>query len=359
MDLTIKKPSSICFKEVEQFCSLLNAKCKLSTTSFYPTGGLLYHYYSDIFQFELPTDTDCATNKPMFSTPDIDGYFMILPHKINVKNIRQTNALMTYNIALEAVNEMLQVVNKQSQLYDDIEGLKISLQYEIQTKKDNKLPTEEYGDILEFQQYASRLCKFDVYIDVVKKPIFSIKDLTFEKMNGLFFGSDGTELVLHRWTTVPNYKNVFIVHPYAHLFDQLYTLFDRSNTFYTNKLKQVENNTISEMSKNVVIRQGRLKMQKTAFRIKVFCNAVFPGLTINKLFQYMQNEHFEGILQFDLLHQKNLLSEKQLLPEKIPSFLETYGNQTIETFCDNVLVQVNVVCEKLRKIYTSLILLKF
>ena len=81
------RPNPICFKKVEQVCVEYENKCNLSSLCFYPTGGLLYHYYANIFQFKLPTDRDCVTEKTMFSTPDIDGYFMIVPKKLDLTQV--------------------------------------------------------------------------------------------------------------------------------------------------------------------------------------------------------------------------------------------------------------------------------
>ena len=197
-----------------------------------------------------------------------------------------------------------------------------------------------------FGKDSTKICDFDVHLNVVFKPLFK----TFEN-NGFFFNSNGKELVLNKWTTVKGYKHVFIVDPIVHLFDQLSTLYYRNTLFYRKIIENVRDGKLLERFPKIEVKYGRLKMQKTAFRIKIFCNKVFKGLKINELFDKMKKKHFPGAL--DLFERR---FHKELKRKKIKTtktFLETYGEQLVEEFCDDVLNDVNVVCEKLRNIYLS------
>jgi len=356
--MKIKKPSSMCFEEVENLCKNYNSKCKLSTIAFYPTGGLLYHYYADIFDFALPDNKDCVSGEPMYDTPDIDGYFMILPEKINLKTLRQNYARNTYEIGLEAVYEALKKIEKTelfSDFYEKLETLKLSLQDYLQLTTDSNIPqSDEYYDGVNIggEEQTKLICKFDVHVNIVKKPLFSMILTKKEEMKGYFFGSDGTELVLNRWTTVPNYKHVYIVDPRAHVYDQLYTVYDRSNKIWTKFLKQVEDGKINNKSFwRMMLQSGRFKMQKTAFRLKILCQNILPGMTISELFKHMEGKTFEGTVDFDLLHEK--------ISKETNGFLATYGRQTIEEFCNDRIKQVEKVCTKIQDLTTSQFTLKF
>lgn len=338
------RPSPICFAEVENICVDFNKKCKLSKMYFYPTGGLLYHYYSDVFGFPLPDDTECTTKKPMLSTPDIDGYFMILPNKINVKTLRKQDACYTHKIALEAIEEALPLF-KDSPMYDNLDMLKYQIEENMETfKKEDK---NDFPD--DFDLKKKSLCKFDVHVNIVRKPLYNIKDGDF-RSNGFFFGSNGTELVLSRWKNVLNYPHVIIIDPYAHLFDQLFTLFIRNtgnNKKVIEKIKYGKN--LSNLYKRI-IKMNKLKMQKTAFRIKVLCKNVFPRLTIRQLFGFMRYRHFEGAFEvFDVVYQE----ESKRLKQEKNTFLNAYGKLTVVEFCDNVLKEMELVCDSLYDIYSS------
>ena len=356
------RPNPICFKKVEQVCVEYENKCNLSSLCFYPTGGLLYHYYANIFQFKLPTDRDCVTEKTMFSTPDIDGYFMIVPKKLDLNRLRVLNAYTTHKVALEAIEEALTKYNNNDALFDNIENLKERIidymeEYDKRKKKGNNnneySNQENFYDSVDnyklsilFGKDSTKICDLDVHLNVVFKPLFK----TFDN-NGFFFNSNGTELVLNKWTTVKGYKHVFIVEPIVHLFDQLYALYHR-NTMYNRKV--IENVRDGKPLSRFVRREvqsGKLKMQKTAFRIKIFCNKVFKGLKINELFDKMKKKHFPGAL--DLFERRFYEEVKRKKIKTTKTFLKTYGEQLVEEFCDDVLNDVNVVCEKLRNIYLS------
>lgn len=338
------RPSSTCFNEVENICVDFNKQCKLSKMYFYPTGGLLYHYYSDLFHFPLPKDEECTTKKPMFNTPDIDGYFMIIPNKINVKTLRSQDAYYTHEVALEAIEEAL-LLFKNSSIYDNLEIVKEQILQNMKTYKNadkNDLP--DYFDIKN-----KSLCKFDVHLNIVRKPLYNIKDGDF-RSNGFFFGSNGTELVLSRWKNVLNYPHVIIIDPYAHLFDQLFTLFIRNTGSNKSIIEKIKDEKKLPNYYKTSIKMNKLKMQKTAFRIKVLCKNVFPRLSIRQLFGFMRYRHFEGAFEvFDVVYQE----EAKRLKQENNTFLNAYGKLSIVEFCNNILKEMELVCDKLYDIYSS------
>ena len=347
--MEIKKPKPICFAKVENICLEYNEKCKLSSLSFYPTGGLLYHVYADILSFPLPADRDCTYEKPMFSTPDIDGYFMIVPTKLNLNNIRKADAYTTYEIALEAVKEAQAAYRITDELKNVLSMLTVKLKdfmeasrKEEEVKDDHE---EWYDGVSGLSTYS---CKLDVHLNVVVKPLYNnVKNVT-----GFFFHSNGTELVLNKWTTVEGYNHVFIVDPIVHLFDQFYTLYIRSTGIFKKAIEDLLNNKpLKTRFKKLVIKYGRFKMDKTAFRIKVFCQNIYPLLTVNKLFQRMKGRHFKNALNiFESRYQEEAKKNNSTSGK---TFLETYGSETIESFCDRVLNEVNLVCNQLNGIFMS------
>ena len=337
------RPSSICFTEVENICIDFNKQCKLSKMYFYPTGGLLYHYYSDVFHFPLPKDEECTTKKPMFNTPDIDGYFMIIPNKINVKTLRSQDAYYTHEVALEAIEEAL-LLCKNSSIYDNLETVKEQVLQNMETYKNadkNDLP--DYFDIKN-----TPLCKFDVHLNIVRKPLYNIKDGDVNV--SFFFASNGTELVLSQWTTVLNYPHVVIIDPYVHLFDQLFTLIIRNTGYDKSLIEKIEDEKQLLKYNKLHIQMNKLKMQKTAFRIKIFCKNVFPDLTVRQLFVFMKDKHFKGAFEvFDIVYQNDL----KRLNLQNDTFLNVFGKFTLVDFCDNVLKQIDIVCDRLHDIYSS------
>ena len=347
--MEIKKPKPICFAKVENICLEYNEKCKLSSLAFYPTGGLLYHVYADILSFPLPADRDCITEKPMFSTPDIDGYFMIVPKNLDLNRIREADAHTTHEIALKAVIEAQAAYGITDELKNVLNMLTVKLEdfMEAYRKKEPPIVSDEqYYDGLD--GISTRLCKLDVHLNVVVKPLYN----NIKNEKGFFFNSNGTELVLNRWTTVKGYNHVFIVDPIVHLFDQFYTLYIRSTGMFKKAIQDLSNNKpLSKSFKKFVVQDNRFKMEKTAFRIKVFCQNIYPLLTVNKLFQRMKGRHFKNALNiFESRYQEEAKKNNSTSGK---TFLDTYGSETIESFCDRILNEVNLVCDQLKRIYMS------
>ena len=341
------RPKPICFKGIEQVCIEYEKKCKLSSLCFYPTGGLLYHLYADICKFKLPMDLDCVTKKSMFNTPDIDGYFMIVPKNLDLTHIRQTDAYKTHKIALEVIEEALTKYDQNNPIHPILEMLEFDIKYLIENVDNDELnhPLVFYDMIR--NPITTRMCDLDVHLNVVRKPL-NFKRTTYEP-EGFFLDTEGTELVLNKWTSLEGYNHVFIVEPIVHLFDQLATLYNRK-IGSTRLLKQIKKDEkLSNFHKRKV--KTNFKTQKTAFRIKIFSNAVFPNLTIKQLFEKMKNRHFEGALDiFEKYYQKESKMEQQ---NTNFHFLDVYGDKTIQQFCDDVLNQIHPFCNKLRNIYIA------
>lgn len=252
------------------------------------------------------------------------------------KKIRSMDSLYTYFTAYEALKEALSHFDDSSILYNTLLTLfeeRITPVIEAEQKGVLPMFDDSYDDELTFKMDN---CKYDVHMNVLKKPFSSLKG---DRM-GYFYASNGSELVLNRWTKAYNYSNIFIVHPYAHIFDQLFTALSRS---YPDILQTFESNNKLSRFQRFLFENNLFKMQKTAFRLKVLCENVVPELTINKLFSKIKC--FDGTVEsFDLKYQEKEKRKNRITKE---TFLEAVGDLTVVQYCEKLLKPFENVCSKL------------